>query len=69
MSRDRIQTRTVTARTFMRFGRIDPFRFALGPKLIFQNRVTGFFGGGLKLLVPDFAKPAAFLARAVRRIE
>ena len=53
----------------MRFGRIDPFRFALGPKLIFQNRVTGFFGGGLKLLVPDFAKPAAFLARAVRRIE
>ena len=25
MSRDRIQTRTVTARTFMRFGRINPF--------------------------------------------
>src|SRR5207248_6319960 len=46
-----------------------PFRFSLGPELIFQNRVARFFGGGLKFLVPDFTEPSALLARAMGRVE
>src|ERR1700730_12264641 len=64
-----VQARAVAAWTFVRFGRIDPFRFALGPELILQNRIAALFGGGLKFLVPDFTESAAFFARAVRRIE
>src|SRR5439155_1281676 len=69
MSRDRIQTRTVTARTFMRFGRIDPLRFALGRQLVLQTRIAVVVRASLKFLVPDFAEAAAFFACAVWRIE
>ena len=37
MSRDRVQARAMTARTFVRFGRINPFRFPLGRQFAFQN--------------------------------
>ena len=69
MTRDRVQARAVTTRAFLRFVFIDPLRLAFGRKFIFQNRIAVVFFARLQILVPNFAKPAAFLARAVGRIE
>src|SRR6267143_670334 len=63
------QTRAVTARAFARFAFLDPFRFALGSELGFQNRFTVCAGSGLQILIPNFAESAAFFAHAVRRIK
>src|ERR1700738_2769970 len=69
MPRDRVQTRAVTTRAFLRFVFVDPLRLAFGGKFIFQNRIAVVFRAGLKFAVPDCADPAAFLTRAMRRIE
>src|SRR5438477_7953821 len=69
VSRDRVQARTMTLRALVRFGRIDPFRLSLGRQFVLQNGVAVVLFASLKLPVPDFAEPSAFLARAVGRIE
>src|SRR4029450_5797764 len=61
-----VQSRAVTTRTFARFAFFDPFGFALGGELGFQDRFTVGAGGGLQILVPNFAESAAFFARTVR---
>ena len=69
VTRHRVQARAATARAFARFAFLDPFRFALRCEFVFENRFAVAVGGCLQILVPDFAEPAAFFARAVRRIE
>ena len=66
VTRDFVDARTMTTRTFVGFGRVNPFRFALSPQLVFQNRIAGLLSPRLKFLVPDFAEAAAFFARAMR---
>ena len=61
VARDRVQARAVAPRTFVRFIFVDPFRFALGRKFVFQNRIAVVAFARLQILVPDFAEPAAFL--------
>ena len=69
VTRHRIQTRTVTTRTVVRFTFVDPFRFTLCRQLILQNRIAIVALAGLQFLIPNFAKSAALFAGAVRRIE
>ena len=69
MPRNRVEARSVTRRARHRFVFIDPFEFAIGRQLIFQNGITGVFRAGLFFAVPNLAEPAAFLASAVRRVE
>ena len=69
MPRDRVQTRAVTTWTFARFRFVDPFELALGRQFVFQDRIARFFRAGLKFLVPNVTEPAAFFARAVRRVK
>ena len=69
MTGDGVNPGAVTGRALARFGRVDPFRFALGQQLVFQHGTTVSISGALQFLVPDFAEPAAFLTLAVRRVE
>src|SRR4029077_3571028 len=69
VARAGVQRGAVTTRAFARFAFLDPFGFALGGELGFQNRFTVWAGGGLQILIPNFAESAAFFARAVRRIK
>src|SRR5438876_5907746 len=69
VTRNGVQTRAVTTRAFVRLAFVDPFRFALGGELGFQNRFTVRVGSRLQVLIPDLAESAAFFTRAVRRIK
>ena len=69
VTRHGVQTRAVTTRAFVRLAFVDPFRFALGGELCFQNRFTVWVGSRLQILIPDLAESAAFFTRAVRRIK
>ncbi len=69
MACNRVQARAVTAWTFARFLFLDPFRLALSREFIFQNRIAILAFSRLQILIPDFSKSTAFLARAVRRIK
>jgi hypothetical protein len=65
VTRHGVQPRTVAIRAFARFAFLDPFGFTLGGQLGFQNRFTVGARSGLQILVPNFAKSAAFFTRAV----
>ncbi|KAG0505220.1 MAG: hypothetical protein Udaeo_14530 [Candidatus Udaeobacter sp.] len=69
MTRRRVQTRAVTTWTFACFAFVDPFRFAFGRQLAFQNRFVIAVRSRLQILVPNFAEPAAFFAHPMRRIK
>ena len=69
MARHRVQTRAAAARAFARFLFVNPFRFALCRQFVLQDRIAISACAGLQIAVPNFTKPAAFLARAMRRIE
>src|SRR6266536_4102912 len=69
VARHRVQTRAATAGTFARLLFVNPFRFALGRQFVLENRIAISVCAGLQIAVPNFTKPAAFLARAMRRIE
>jgi hypothetical protein len=67
--RDRVEARTATRRTRYRFFFVNPFGLAFGRQLVLENGVTRIFVSSLLGLVPDFAEPAAFLARTMRRVK
>src|SRR5262249_58156999 len=69
MTRLRVQTRTMTAWTFARFAFVDPFRFAFGGQLVFQNRFAIAVRSCLQIVIPNFAKPSAFFTHAMRRVK
>src|SRR5213079_2830991 len=65
----RVQTRAVATWTFARLSFVDPFGFAFGSQLAFQNRFTIAVRSRLQIVVPNFAEPTTFFAHAMRRIE
>jgi hypothetical protein len=66
IARHSVQARATTTRTFARFAFLDPFGLALCGELGFQDRFIIGIGSSLQILIPNFAEPAAFFARAVR---
>ena len=66
VTRNRVQTRAVTARTFVRLSLVYPFRFTFGGKFVLKSRIAIIFRARLQIAVPNFAEPAAFLAGAMR---
>ena len=66
MARHGVQSRAVTTWAFARFAFLDPFGFALGDELGFQNRFTVAVRTGLQILVPNFTESAAFFAQPMR---
>src|SRR5262249_15856665 len=69
VTRDGIQTRTEPTRAFARVPFLHPLRFTFCGKLISKNRFAVTVRDRLEILTPDFAEPAAFLARAMWRIK
>src|SRR5207248_11628873 len=66
VTRDRVQTRAVTTRTFAPFFFVYPFRFTFGCEFVLKSRIAVIFRARLQIAVPNFAEPSAFLASPMR---